>query len=445
MIMFWNIFKKKTPHKIDSNVNSIPSYVDTNITTNIATLKNINLPVSFLQRLLPISRLLTSDEIQQLHVTSTSYKPGSIVFNRGTEVESLIYLVSGNIYMEANNGSGLEKGANTFKALYPLCTDKLHDFTAIARSNVTVIHLPKSILQPPQHPIVPIGNELNIPNNLRNNPFFIRFYQHFMQGDLKTPNFPDIAIQLRKTIQQNRNIEDIVKIVNMDPVISAKLIQVVNSPVYKPLNPISNCFDAINRLGLTTTRNLATSFSMNNLIKGQSPLTKKLMQQSWLQSIKVSSISYTLAQLTKKVDPDEALLAGLIHNIGALPIITFSDSLPSGTCQQSDIEICVNELQGQMGSIILEKWEFPDSLKHIPILSTDWFTSTSKELDLNDIVILAKYHNLLASTDNASLPLITTLPAFQKLHNQPLSPKMSLQLLHDARQQITETMSFFSH
>jgi HD-like signal output (HDOD) protein len=62
-----------------------------------------------------------------------------------------------------------------------------------------------------------------------------------------------------------------------------------------------------------------------------------------------------LAQLTKKGDPDEALLAGLIHNIGALPILTFSDSLPSGTYQLSDIELCMNELQGQTGYFILER------------------------------------------------------------------------------------------
>jgi HD-like signal output (HDOD) protein len=443
--MFWNIFKKKATHKTSSNVKSTFPSDDINIARAITTTKDIKLPVSFLKRLLPIAQLLSENEIEQLHVTSAIFKPGAVIFNRGTEVESLIYLVSGSIYMEANNGSGLEISANTFKALYPLCTGNLHDVTAIARSDVTVIHLPKVILQSKQQPIATTSNELKISDNLKDNPFFIRFYQHFMRGELKTPTFPDIAIQLRKAIQQNCDIADIVKIVNMDPVISAKLIQVVNSPVYRPLNPISNCFDAISRLGLTTTRNLATSFSMSSLIKSQNPLTKKLMQQSWLQSIKVSSISHTLAQLTKKVDPDEALLAGLIHNIGALPILTFSEGLPKDICQSSDIELCINELQGQIGSIILEKWDFPDNLKHIPLRATDWFTSASKEFDLNDIVILAKYHDLLASTDSADLPLITTLPAFQKLQNQPLSPKMSLQLLHDAKQQITETMNFFSH
>ena len=288
-----------------------------------------------------------------------------------------------------------------------------------------------------------LDNELKISENLKDNPFFSLFYQHFIKGELKTPSFPDVALKMRKAIQQDADIGDIVKIINMDPVISAKLIQVVNSAIYMPLTPISNCLNAINRLGLTTTRNMVTSFSLKNLIKCKNPLLKKLIQQAWLQSIKVSSISHTLAQLTKKVNPDEALLAGLLHNIGILPILTFADSLPEGSYQPADLDLCITEIHGQIGSIILEKWGFPDNLKQIPLQSANWFTSTTENLNLADIVLLAKYHYLLASPGTTELPPIDTLPAFQKLENQTLTPEMSLQILSDAKQQIAETMSFF--
>ena len=291
----------------------------------------------------------------------------------------------------------------------------------------------------------PVNNELKISEHLKDNPFFNRFYQHFIQGELKTPSFPDVALKMRKAIQEDCEIVDIVKIVNLDPVVSAKLIQVVNSPLYRRMNPISNCLNAINRLGLKTTRNMVIAFSMKNLIKSENPLIKKLIEYNWLQSIKVSSISHTLAQLTQKVDPDEALLAGLLHNIGVLPILTFADSLPEGAYQPADIDFCINEIHGQIGSIILEKWEFPDNLKQIPLQSMNWFTNTTENLNLTDIVLLAKYHNFLGSHGNTELPLINTLPAFQKLENQPLTPEMSLQILHDAKQQIAETMKFFSN
>jgi HD-like signal output (HDOD) protein len=291
----------------------------------------------------------------------------------------------------------------------------------------------------------PLDNELKISEHLKDNLFLNRFYQHLIQGELKTPSFPDVALKVRKAMQQNCEIADIVRIVNMDPVISAKLIQVVNSPLYRPLNPISNCLNAVNRLGLKTTRNMVIAFSMKNLIKSENPLIKELIQYNWLQSIKVSSISYILAQLTKKVNPDEALLAGLLHNIGVLPILTFADTLQKGTYQLADIDFCINEIHGRIGNIILEKWEFPDNLKQIPLQSANWFTSTSEDINLNDIVLLAKYHNLLICPGNTELPLITALPAFQKLKNEPLTPEMSLQILHDAKQQIAETMSFFSN
>jgi HD-like signal output (HDOD) protein len=290
----------------------------------------------------------------------------------------------------------------------------------------------------------PMDNELKISEHLKDNSFFKRFYQNFIQGELKIPSFPDVALKVRKAIQQDCEITDIVKIVNMDPVVAARLITVVNSPVYRAMNPISNCLSAVNRLGLKTTRSLVIAFSMKNLIKSEHPLIKKQIHYSWLQSIKVSSISHALAQLIKKVDPDEALLAGLLHNIGVLPILTFADGLPEGTYQQADIDLCINEIHGQIGSIILEKWEFPDNLKQIPLQSSNWFTSTSEKLNLNDIVLLAKYHNLMTSRGNTELPLITDLPAFQKMEDQPLTPEMSLQILHDAKQQIAETMSFFS-
>jgi HD-like signal output (HDOD) protein len=149
--------------------------------------------------------------------------------------------------------------------------------------------------------------------------------------------------------------------------------------------------------------------------------------------------------LTQKVDAEGALLAGLLHNIGVLPILTFANSLPADVYQPDDLTLCINELQGQIGSIVLEQWEFPESLRQIPLESSDWFTDTTETLNLTDIVLLAKYHYFLASPGGAELPLIDTMPAYQKLGNQPLTPEMSLQILHDAKQQIAETMSFFSN
>lgn len=289
-----------------------------------------------------------------------------------------------------------------------------------------------------------VDKELKISESAKENPFISQFCQHVAHGKLETPSFPDVALKMRKAVQQDREMADLVKIVNMDPVISAKLIQVVNSPFYMPMHPITNTFNAINRLGRKTTRDLVITFSMKNLIKSNKPLIKKYIQQTWFQGVKVSSISYILAKLTKKVDSDEALLAGLLHNIGALPILTFADTLPLESCQSSDLDLCIHETQGQIGTLILEQWEFPDNLKQIPLLSSDWYGDASESLSLNDIVILAKYHYYLETPERSKLPLIETLPAYKRLGIEPLTPEMSLQILHDAKQQIADIIGFFS-
>lgn len=437
--MFWNLLKK--PAK--SSDNKLEPKPEPALDNNQFPTKNVDLPITFLKTLKPISQLLSENEMQQLQITAADFAPSSIIFNRGTEADSLIYVLEGNVLMEANNGLAHEIVGGSFKALYPLSAGKEHCMTAIARSPVTVIYIPQAVLRMEKPIIGPLESNLNIPEHLKDNSFFNRFYEHLIQGELKTPSFPNVALKLQRAVQKGCDIDEITQIVNLDPVIAAKLIQVVNSPIYRLPHPITNNFNAVNRLGLQTTRNLVTAFSMKNLITCEKPLIKKHIQDTWMQSIKVSSISYILAQLTQKVDPDEALLAGLLHNIGALPILVFADCLPENTYQLIDIDLCINEMQGQIGTMILEKWGFPDRLKQIPLQSTNWFENNNENLSLIDIVLLAKYHHFLNHSSNAKLPLISTLPVFQKLNNQQLTPEMSLQIIQDAQQQITETMKFF--
>jgi HD-like signal output (HDOD) protein len=96
-------------------------------------------------------------------------------------------------------------------------------------------------------------------------------------------------------MQQDISIADVVKIVNLDPVIASKLIQVANSPLYRTVKPIAKLHDAINRLGLKATQNLVTSISLHNLFRSKSRLLNNRIQQLWRQSIQVASLSYTLA------------------------------------------------------------------------------------------------------------------------------------------------------
>ena len=429
--MLWNR-KNKSPDKEHSSDKIINRKV-----------LSKSLPLEFLKRLIPIGQLPTTD-LQQLKITITHHKPGDFIFNRGAISDSLPYLIKGQCFIETSKGYGNELDASTLKAFYPLSNDSQHQCTAIAKSDVSIIHFSHNILQncytDPRNALL---NNKDIPDNLRDNSFFKRFCQYYKQGELVIPSIPDVAVKLRTALQKDLGINEVVKIINLDPVISSKLIQVVNSPVYRTVNEISTCQDAVTRLGLITTRNLVTSISMQNLFKSKNKDLNKRIHSLWKQSIQVSSISYTLAKLTKKVNPDEALLAGLVHNIGAIPIILFAESINSEDYTSEDIDLAITALQGILGNIVLEEWEFPESLRKTPRQIENWYHFSSEKIDISDIVLLAKFHSYIGSNQMQSLPPIHTLPVFLKLGDNTLSPDMSLQTLHDAKQQISEAMSLF--
>lgn len=294
-----------------------------------------------------------------------------------------------------------------------------------------------------QHARKPLVNKEDIPESLINSDFFNTFCRCFKEEKLTIPCLPDVALKLRAAIQKNIGVEEAVKIINFDSVISSKLIQIVNSPLYRAVNPITNCHDAVSRLGLEVTRNLVTSISLQNLYKSKNKIIAQHIHKQWVKSIQIASISYTLAKETGKVNPDEALLMGLTHNIGALPILIFADGLADNEYSNEELEQTIFTLQGVIGSLILNSWDFPEHLQKTPEKVEGWFSNNQEELDISDIVLLAKFHSWLGSNQQQKLPPIHTLPAFQKLGENQLTPDLSLKTLQDAKQQIAQTMSLF--
>ncbi len=373
-----------------------------------------------------------------------NFNPGDLLFNRGEQTEEVAYLYSGQVFMEAANGNGSLVEAGTFRALHPLATYGEQNFDAIAKSAVQAIYLPLSVLQRSSRTTDQSTLNLeHVPQNLRKTVFFDRFYQAFKAGTLHVPTLPDVAIRLRSALQKDISIGDAVKILNLDPVISSKLIQVANSPIYRNDRPITSSHDAIIRLGFKTTQNLATSISLHQLFKSRNKLLNQLAQSLWKQIIQVASLSYTLAGLSGKVNADEALLAGLTHNIGALPIVTLAETLDPAEYNETELQAAIDYLQGVVGAFILKKWYFPDSLQQIPLSTENWYFDNAKSLQVNDIVLLAKFHSRLGGPLSHTLPPLSTLPAFHKLGDNALTPDMSLKALQDAKQQIAEALNFF--
>ena len=118
---------------------------------------------------------------------------------------------------------------------------------------------------------------------------------------------------------------------------------------------------AVTRLGIKMVRDLVVSLAMKQIYQATSDVLDEHFRNAWNTSVEVAAISRMLAT-TVGINPEQALLAGLIHNIGSLPIVVLAED-DDELFQDSDaLSEMIWELQDRVGEMILRSWNFPDSM-----------------------------------------------------------------------------------
>ena len=142
--------------------------------------ETVKLSLSYLNRLIPIGDLSDS-VLQELKVRLLNFAAGSIVFQQGKSTDNIYYLAKGKLHLEAANGSVREIDVDTMAAFYPLSNGNIHQFTAIAASNVKIICIPRKVMTDNKN-----NNtsrvELEVPDQLKNNRLFKSFHDSFKTG-----------------------------------------------------------------------------------------------------------------------------------------------------------------------------------------------------------------------------------------------------------------------
>jgi len=258
-------------------------------------------------------------------------------------------------------------------------------------------------------------------------------------GQLKLPSLPEIALRIKKAMQETEaDIDQISKIVELDPAISTRLIKVANSPLTRGINPIHSMRDVIVRLGLKMTRNLVLSFSVAQLFKTRHPYLKKQMKAFYGHSIEIASICYALGKHIKNLDADELLLAGLIHDIGVIPIITYIEKTGLELTDEAEIINLIATLRVAVGVLVVKSWELPNEMLNVVSHAEHWYHEGTAELKIEDAIIIAQIYDKLRRKQLTSLPDINKVPAFKKLFPEKHDPAFAMQVLDEAREEINE-------
>jgi HD-like signal output (HDOD) protein len=234
---------------------------------------------------------------------------------------------------------------------------------------------------------------------------------------LPLPTLPEVAIRVRETADDdNASITDVAKIIETDAALSARIVQVGNSALYRGVNPAETVQAAAMRMGLDTVRTLATSLVMKQLFQATHPVVDHYLRRAWKQSTDVAALSAMIAKTSTTLESDSALLAGLTHSIGLSPILVKAENYPDILGNAQQLEKLVYEIYPVVGSQILRNWGFTEALVKVPAehLNIERNGDNGKA-DYVDIVQVA----LLQTIDDPGHPLASVdhsqVSAFERL------------------------------
>lgn len=266
------------------------------------------------------------------------------------------------------------------------------------------------------------------------------------QQALKLPSLPEILMKVREALDTPETPSaHIARLIQTDPSLSTKLLQLANSPLYAKDREIISIQEAVTRMGHKVVRNLVMTVLLEDVFKAISPLLNERVRRLWDHSLDVAVLSALLAGLTTKLDADKAMLAGLLHDIGIIPILHYAQAEPSLRAEHSnELEAVIQRLRAEYGPIVLRYWEMDEDICRAAADAEDWLREGGNEIDYSDIVILAQRHLMMDDQISADLPPFPDMPAFQKLADQELTPQMSLKVLNDARTEISQIRALLS-
>lgn len=227
------------------------------------------------------------------------------------------------------------------------------------------------------------------------------------ENRIQLPTLPEVALKVRDAVESdNSNAAEVAQMVTQDPALTTRLLQVANSPLYRGRVAIDDVQMAITRMGLQLVKNLVVSLAMKQMFQATSEALDKAFREVWQESVEVAAIARVLAEDVPGLAPEQAMLAGLVHNIGALPVLTKLDMDLGFEADARTISRLVADIGPELGREMLTQWNFADELARVPMECLD-LKRERDQADYADLVLVARLEHLAshAKLDKASCPL----------------------------------------
>ena len=211
------------------------------------------------------------------------------------------------------------------------------------------------------------------------------------KGRVDLPSFPEVAVRVRRVLSDDKaSIDQVVRVVGSEPALAARLLRIANSAsMNRSGRTITDLRTAVNRIGYNMVRSASISFAMAQ-IRNSNKLAglEHHLDELWRSSTLTAAFAFVLARGMGRVNPDEGLLAGMMHGIGKLYVLTRAAAHPELFADPAILKEILAEWHPAIGKAILESWEFPEEIAQA--VGDQHDLARSPELpDLADVLAVA--------------------------------------------------------
>ncbi len=211
---------------------------------------------------------------------------------------------------------------------------------------------------------------------------------------LVLPTLPDIALKVRERADDPQiSLQQMADVISQDPALAARMIKVANSAFMGRSIQVNSLNQAVTRIGLSQIKNIAIAMAMEQLFVSQHQQVQQQLDRQWRDSVQTASVavaclqSFKAANRSCRLSVDVMALAGLIHNIGALPVLIEAERHPEVFGHPAFMQALIDKIAAPVGLKIMQSWGFGPEF--VPVVE-NWRNSQSEvEPGYTDFIRLA--------------------------------------------------------
>jgi HD-like signal output (HDOD) protein len=222
--------------------------------------------------------------------------------------------------------------------------------------------------------------------------FVSELARELSSGRVELPSFPEAAARLQQALaDQNVTAERIALVLGTDAGLTARVLTMANSTLlHRGGKPVADLKLAVTRIGHENIRVAALAYASAQLKRApELAHIRGDLEQCWQESIRVAALAHAIARETHATRGDEALLVGLLHNIGKIYIIARAAS-DSALHRNPDLKASVlRDWYPGIGQALVENWKPPEPIATAVGTQLDCSREHQGNPDLTDLLIVA--------------------------------------------------------